>query len=229
MAVRNVHERRIAAAPERIGALLDRLASDDDPLWPVADWPRMRLKGGASTKVESTAPETDPEPAPETDPETDSVTGPESAADSGPEGGPDSRPLTVGAAGGHGPVRYTVVVHEPGRLVRFRFTGPRGFDGHHELAVLPADGGTTLLRHTLLLVPQGVARISWPFFFRPLHDALIEDALDRAERAGTGAVERPARWSPYVRLLRAGARAARPRRPAGSGPARSPAAGGPGA
>ncbi|QDY80018.1 SRPBCC family protein [Streptomyces qinzhouensis] len=165
MAVRNVHERRIAAPPERIGALLDRLASSDDPRWPVAHWPRMRLEPG----------------------------------------------LAVGATGGHGPVRYTVVAYEPGRQVRFRFTGPAGFDGHHELTVRPADDGTALLRHTLLLVPHGPARLTWPLFFRPLHNALIEDAFDRAEQSGTGTVARPARWSPYTSLLRAAARAARHR------------------
>ncbi|AZS71029.1 hypothetical protein DDE74_08815 [Streptomyces lydicus] len=37
---------------------------------------------------------------------------------------------------------------------------------------------------------------------RPLHDAAPEDSLDRAERACTGTVARPARWSRYVRMLR---------------------------
>ncbi|MGW2011839.1 hypothetical protein [Streptomyces nigrescens] len=37
---------------------------------------------------------------------------------------------------------------------------------------------------------------------RPRHDAALEDSLDRAERACTGTVARPARWSRYVRTLR---------------------------
>ncbi|MFF7412524.1 hypothetical protein [Streptomyces lydicus] len=37
---------------------------------------------------------------------------------------------------------------------------------------------------------------------RPLHDAVLEDSLDLAERACAGAVGRPARWSRSVRLLR---------------------------
>ncbi|MFB6520879.1 hypothetical protein [Streptomyces sp. NPDC056401] len=68
--------------------------------------------------------------------------------------------LSVGAKGGHGPIRYTVSAYEPG------------------------------------------VRVSWPLVFRWLHDALAEDALDRAEPACSGTVARPARWSPYVRLLR---------------------------
>ncbi|MFE5857418.1 SRPBCC family protein [Streptomyces sp. NPDC056500] len=111
-------------------------------------------------------------------------------------------PLTTGAAGGHGPIRYTVAAHVPALWVRFAFSGPRGFDGFHEFTVLPVDDGNTLLRHTLAMRTHGPARLTWPALWRPLHDALLEDSLDRAELACTGTVARPARWSAYVRLLR---------------------------
>ncbi|MFD7324316.1 SRPBCC family protein [Streptomyces sp. NPDC059875] len=111
------------------------------------------------------------------------------------------RPLTVGAVGGHGPVRYTVAAYVPGKWVRFRFDAPRGFHGFHEFAVLPVDAELTALRHTLAMTARGPARIGWPLLWRPLHDALIEDSLDRAETACAGRATRPARWSPYVRLL----------------------------
>ncbi|MFJ4658863.1 SRPBCC family protein [Nocardia sp. NPDC088792] len=39
--VRNVHTRVIAADAEAVGRLLDTLATDDDRLWPVAQWPAM--------------------------------------------------------------------------------------------------------------------------------------------------------------------------------------------
>ena len=57
--------------------------------------------------------------------------------------------LQVGSAGGHGPTRYTVDEYVPHRRVRvrFRFSAPRGFDGWHELAVVPAGDGCDL-RHT---------------------------------------------------------------------------------
>jgi len=113
------------------------------------------------------------------------------------------RPLRPGAAGGHGPIRYHVVAHVPGRWVRFRFTAPRGFDGFHEYTVHEAADGGTELHHLLSMTVHGAARVTWPLLWRPLHDALIEDSLDRAERAVTGAVRSPARWSRYVRLLRA--------------------------
>jgi hypothetical protein len=44
--------------------------------------------------------------------------------------------------------------------------------------------------------------LAWPLVWQPPHDALIDDLLDRAELVLTGAVARPARWSPWVRLLR---------------------------
>ncbi|WP_171171926.1 SRPBCC family protein [Streptomyces sp. I05A-00742] len=111
------------------------------------------------------------------------------------------RPLAVGATGGHGPVRYTVSAYVPGVWVRFTFRAPRGFHGFHEFTVLPVDGRRTVLRHTLAMHARGPARLTWPLAWGPFHDACLEDALDRAERACTGTVARPARWSPYVRLL----------------------------
>ena len=44
--IRNVHQRKIQAPAGSVGALLDRLASDDDPLWPSPTWPRLHLDGG---------------------------------------------------------------------------------------------------------------------------------------------------------------------------------------
>ncbi|MEV0028315.1 SRPBCC family protein [Nocardia sp. NPDC050793] len=112
------------------------------------------------------------------------------------------RPLGVGADGGHGPVRYRVEHYEPGRWVRFRFTGPRGFDGFHELTVRPTpDGGVDMI-HLLAMHARGPARLTWPLAYRWMHDACLEDGFDRAEHALTGSVRRPARWSPAVRLLR---------------------------
>ncbi|WP_304454455.1 SRPBCC family protein [Nocardiopsis sp. YSL2] len=123
-------------------------------------------------------------------------------------------PLAPGASGGHGPVRYTVEHYVPGRWVRLRFGAPRGFDGFHELTVRPDPSGGTVLAHLLAMRAHGPALVAWPLVFRPLHDALLEDALDRAEQALHGSVRTPARWSARVRLLRAVlARTAPARRP----------------
>ncbi len=152
----NAHERVLPASVEVVGALLDRLGSENDPIWPSDRWPRLELDRGG---------------------------------------------LVVGAKGGHGPIRYHVVEYDPGRFVRFRFSGPPGFLGHHEFIVEHATAGA-LLRHVVVLAPSGNARYSWPLVWRPLHDALIEDALDRAQAAVTGTAPPPRAWSWWVRVLR---------------------------
>jgi hypothetical protein len=111
------------------------------------------------------------------------------------------RPLQVGARGGHGPVRYWVEHYEPGQRVRFRFERPRGFHGFHEFHLVTDPSGGGELVHVVGARLTGTARLSWPLVFRPLHDALIEQALDNAESAAGG---RPASlaWTAYVRGLR---------------------------
>ncbi len=110
------------------------------------------------------------------------------------------RGLAVGSEGGHGIIGYSVDEYVPGQRVRFRFSAPRGFHGWHEFAVVPAVGSCDL-RHTLVVEPRGLTRFSWPVVFRPLHDALIEDALDKAEEH-LGSPRPVSPWSWRVRFLR---------------------------
>ncbi len=113
-------------------------------------------------------------------------------------------PLRPGARGGHGPVRYAVAEHVPGRRVAFRFDDrglTAGLEGGHRFEVLE-ENGTVLLRHVIEARCGLAAWLKWILIVEPLHDALLEDALDRAERWVSGHVERPARWSIRVRLLR---------------------------
>jgi hypothetical protein len=112
------------------------------------------------------------------------------------------RPVSVGARGGHGPIRYHVTAYEPGRRVAFAFDPGMGLSGTHTFTVEPAGPDATLVRHVLEGDVTGSARLRWALVIRWLHDALLEDLLDRAETAvGTGPA-RPARWSPWVRLVR---------------------------
>lgn len=104
------------------------------------------------------------------------------------------RPLDVGADGGHGPIRYRCTAYEPGHRVEFAFTR---LTGTHELV---ADGNT--LRHTLIGDFSLKDRLRWAFVIRWLHDACLEDVLDAAETAAGRPPKRPARWSPWVRLVR---------------------------
>lgn len=108
-----------------------------------------------------------------------------------------------GGVGGHGPIRYRVQSRSPAE-VRFLFCQSALWSGGHTLRVRPTPKGA-VLEHVI------EARLTWPGLLvwhlavRPLHDALLEDALDNAQRLLTGGVGRPAQWSAWVRMLRWGA------------------------
>ena len=154
--VRNEHARILPASPDQVGALVDRLASKEDVLWPSVYWPPMKF----------------------------------------------DRPLSVGAIGGHGPIRYVVTAYTPGRMIEFRFTWPEGFVGTHSLFVESLGPSHTRLRHLISMRLEGSARLFWPLLFRWLHDALIEDAFDNAEQYFVPNAPKRNHWSWYVRFLR---------------------------
>lgn len=111
------------------------------------------------------------------------------------------RPLGVGARGGNGPIRYTVTAYEPGLRVRFEFPDDSPLDGYHELWVRSTGHGRAEMVHILVARARGAMLLLWPLAARWLHQALVADLLDNAERAATGTVRHPARRSPWVRLL----------------------------
>lgn len=110
--------------------------------------------------------------------------------------------LEVGAKGAHGPIHYFVEKYEPGHSITFRFTRPTGFDGTHSFVIERVANRAVRLRHELRMRTRGFARLTWPLAFRWLHDALIEDAFDRAEDTLRGVAIRKQSWSWQVRLLR---------------------------
>lgn len=101
----------------------------------------------------------------------------------------DGDGVRVGARGGHGPIRYRVTQHVPGRRVAFAFDRGVGIDGWHAVEVDPLPDGTTSLRHVLEGRTSGAMRILWPLLVRSIHGCYVEDAFDRAERElGVGPV-----------------------------------------
>lgn len=118
------------------------------------------------------------------------------------------RGLEVGSRGGHGPVRYVVVEHDPARLVRFRFEPGIGLRGTHALEVVTGDDGSPALRHTIEARAVGLGFLSWPLI-RVLHDAALEDMLDHVERSLTGTAHRGQRTPGWVRRLGRWTRAGR--------------------
>ncbi|MBU2549017.1 MAG: SRPBCC family protein [Proteobacteria bacterium] len=113
-------------------------------------------------------------------------------------------PLAPGSKGGHGPVRYRVREYRPGRKAAFDFEKhglTRGLAGGHSFELRPGDGGVWL-RHVIEADCRFGSWLHWRLLIRPLHDALLEDALDNAENIAGRPPARPARWGLWVRLLR---------------------------
>jgi hypothetical protein len=109
------------------------------------------------------------------------------------------RPLGVGASGGHGTSRYAISSYTPGRHIRFAFMAPR--DGYHEFSLQEIDSTTCLLRHTTRVKLTATTILTWYFAIRPMHDALIEDLLDKVE-GYVSVVKNPRVWSERVKTLR---------------------------
>jgi hypothetical protein len=103
---------------------------------------------------------------------------------------PELRPDGIGF------LRHEPLEHDRGRARRYRITGPDGFTGWHGWEVTPAG-----LRHVVEAECRGWSRVAWPIVIRPIHDALHEDVLDRAE-AALGGTPHPRHWSRWVRFLR---------------------------
>ncbi|MBA3263316.1 MAG: DUF3995 domain-containing protein, partial [Thermoleophilaceae bacterium] len=116
-------------------------------------------------------------------------------------------PLAVGTQSRQGLLRLTqmrqvVDVYEPGRRIEFRFTPGLGIVGTHRLEVQPLGADRTRLTHTLDCRVEAKMLPLYPILIR-VHDALVEDILDRAELAIRGSVDRPASWPRSVRIYNA--------------------------
>jgi len=82
--------------------------------------------------------------------------------------------------------------------------GPAEDDGKGHVPLLAAESEKRNFlsgRHTLKMTTNGLAVLSWPVVYRPIHDALIEESLATAE-ASLGREPRIRHWSFWVRFLR---------------------------
>ena len=87
--------------------------------------------------------------------------------------------LTMNSSGGHGPIGYYVSGYSKGKSVEFTFTRPKGFIGTHKFDVMEISAGKTVLRHTIDMKVDFKGFFSWHLAIKWLHDALLEDALDK--------------------------------------------------
>jgi len=114
------------------------------------------------------------------------------------------RGLEPGSRGGHSRISYRVAEHLPGRRVEFEFEPMPHigkFAGRHFFEVLSRDG-RAILRHTIDADIDFSSWLYWKIFIERVHDALIEDAFDKAERSAGVPNPRTSRWSLYVHFLR---------------------------
>jgi hypothetical protein len=109
--------------------------------------------------------------------------------------------LRVNSAGGHGPVRYKVIDYRSTGYIEFEFLKPRGFKGIHKLEITDLNDNKTGIEHTIEMETSGFGTLSWIFAIRWLHDALLEDALDKIENQLCNE-ERKSEWNLWVKTLR---------------------------
>ncbi|MFE2996648.1 SRPBCC family protein [Nocardia sp. NPDC059246] len=113
------------------------------------------------------------------------------------------RPLQVGADGGHGSIRYVCTAYEPGRAVEFTFAPGMPFAGTHTFEIIDRGERGCVMRHLVVARARATrGRLLWSLAIRWLHDAVLEELLDRAATEMGHPPAEPARWSPWVRILR---------------------------
>lgn len=89
--------------------------------------------------------------------------------------------LVEGATGGHRPIRYSISKYVPGSSIEFDFLKPDGFKGIHKFEITEIEKDKTELRHTISMTVSGKGIFTWYFAMKWLHDALLEDCMDKAE------------------------------------------------
>jgi len=109
--------------------------------------------------------------------------------------------LKKGSKGGHGQIRYTIEKYIQNEFIQFKFTSPKGFNGVHNFKINELENEKTELKHTIEMSIVGTDILNWIFIIKPLHNALLRDALDKVEnqfKSNNSKTE----WSFWVKTLR---------------------------
>lgn len=87
--------------------------------------------------------------------------------------------LEINSSGGHGPISYYVSQYDKGKSIEFTFTRPVDFKGTHAFEIIEKAENTILLRHTIDMTVNLKGFLMWYLAIKWLHDALLEDCLDK--------------------------------------------------
>jgi len=103
--------------------------------------------------------------------------------------------------GGHGPIRYTIEKYDKNNFIQFRFSKPSGFNGIHKFEIIELEREKTELKHIIEMDTVGKGLLIWFLAIRSLHNALIEDALDKVENQFSEE-QKKTEWNIWVKILR---------------------------
>ena len=109
--------------------------------------------------------------------------------------------LIEGAIGGHRPIKYSISKYKLGSLIKFNFLKPEGFAGIHKFEITEIEEDTTELKHTIDMTVSGKGIFIWYFAIKWLHNALLEDCMDKAENNFL-TEKKKTKWNLWVLLLR---------------------------
>jgi len=109
--------------------------------------------------------------------------------------------LQKGSKGGHGPIRYQVIEYKSADCIVFKFQKPKGFNGVHKFEISELDTNKIEVKHTIRMTTSGSGTVKWLLAIRSLHDALVEDALDKIQNH-LSKEKRTTKWSFWVKVLR---------------------------
>lgn len=87
--------------------------------------------------------------------------------------------LKINSFGGHGPIGYYISNYAIGKSIEFTFTKPKEYIGTHRFEIIETAANTTLLKHSINMSLNSKGIVTWYFAIKWLHDALLEDCLDK--------------------------------------------------
>jgi len=109
--------------------------------------------------------------------------------------------LCVNSSGGHGIIRYYISRYEDRKLIEFRFVEPKEFVGIHCFELIPIADDRTIIKHTINAQLNVKGLILWYLVVKWLHDALLEDCLDKIEN-NLEQSNAKTNYNPWVKILR---------------------------